>query len=174
MVLSPPGFPIPPHVLPRMREQILMVAYSFKKRFVDRILSGLGHYEHIDGMIPAPKRQTIRAVGKRRHAKPGETIQLYTAMRTKQCRKIADAKCIAVRGVHLKWSEWQSFFTFDVWEPEPNKFRRHGDLLAIDNMDEFARADGFENFADMEKFWRETHGTMTFEGLLIQWEPLHG
>ena len=52
-----------------------MVAYSLKPRFIPPILSGA-------------KRQTIRAISRRRHAIPGETLQLYTGMRTKQCRLI--------------------------------------------------------------------------------------
>lgn len=150
-----------------------MPAYSFMRRFVDPIRVGLGLLKvSPPDNLPRPKRQTIRAVGKRRHARVGETVQLYTGMRTKNCELIGNARCTAVQGVHLKWSEWQSFFTFDVWQPEPDTYKRHGDLLAIADMDAFARADGFDSFADMEKFWQATHGLATFEGLLIQWEPL--
>ncbi|MEJ0016825.1 MAG: ASCH domain-containing protein [Acetobacteraceae bacterium] len=46
-----------------------MVAYSFKRDFAAPILAGI-------------KRQTIRA-DRRRHARPGEVLQLYTGMRTK-------------------------------------------------------------------------------------------
>lgn len=45
-----------------------MVAYSFQKRFVEPIRSGR-------------KRQTIRA-DRKRHARPGEVLQLYSGMRT--------------------------------------------------------------------------------------------
>ncbi len=58
-----------------------MVAYSFKQRFLDPIVSGT-------------KTQTIRGNGKRRHARVGDSLQLYCGMRTKACMKIiADPIC---------------------------------------------------------------------------------
>ena len=48
-----------------------MVAYSFKRRFREPILAG-------------SKQQTIRA-DRKRHARRGEALQLYTGMRTTQC-----------------------------------------------------------------------------------------
>ncbi len=60
-----------------------MVAYSFDRRFVPAIVSGA-------------KRQTIRA-HRARHARPGETLQLYTGMRTRQCRKIVERDPVCTR-----------------------------------------------------------------------------
>lgn len=64
-----------------------MVAYSFRARFVVPIEAGT-------------KRQTIRAPRKR-HAKPGEEMQLYTGMRTRACRLIRLATCLSVWPVSL-------------------------------------------------------------------------
>jgi hypothetical protein len=50
-----------------------MVAYSFHRQFVDPIRQGV-------------KTGTVRAA-RMRHANVGERIQLYTAMRTKHCRR---------------------------------------------------------------------------------------
>ena len=144
-----------------------MVAYSFKKQFIEPIMAGLG--VEIDAPEVQPKRQTIRAIGKRRHARPGEVIQLYTAMRTKQCRKLGEARCVSVGGVLLKWSEWPSFCTFNIRDG-----RRVGALVPIPDMEAFARADGFGDFAQMRKFWADEHGGATFEGLLIKWEAVRG
>jgi hypothetical protein len=142
-----------------------MTAYSFKKQFIEPIMAGL----EINAPEIRPKRQTIRAIGKRRHARPGEVIQLYTAMRTKQCRKLGEARCASVKGVLLKWSEWPSFCTFDI-----QNSRRIGATCPIEDMEEFARADGFPDFAAMKKFWAEEHGGATFEGVLIKWERIGG
>lgn len=153
-----------------------MVAYSFKKRFIAPISLGLG-IPVAEGMqldIDCPKRQTIRAVGKRRHARPGETLQLYTAMRTKQCRKIGEARCVSVEGVTLKWSKWPAFMTYDIFETESSRWRRIGNLRPILDKEEFARSDGFASFDDMATFWRKEHGSETFEGVLIKWEPSDG
>lgn len=124
-----------------------MVAYSFKRRFVDPILAGT-------------KRQTIRA-DRKRHALPGEQLQLYTGMRTKQCRLIAKATCIAVDQVLL------DFTAYGV-------VRINGIVLFSDaKMQEFARSDGFASWSDMRAFWRENHpGVDRFEGVIIRWGGL--
>ncbi|MBR0693603.1 hypothetical protein [Bradyrhizobium lablabi] len=119
-----------------------MVAYSFRRRFVDPIRSGA-------------KRQTIRAVGKRRHARPGETVQLYSGMRTKQCIKIGDARCIYVQPMWIGVRN-DSFSLRDI----------------VIDADAFARADGFTSISDMHAFWLREHGVGNFEMLLIKWEPL--
>lgn len=144
-----------------------MVAYSFNKRFVDPIRVGLSRIS-LSFDCP-PKRQTIREIGRRRHARPGETVQLYTAMRTKSCRLLGTATCISFEGVLLKWSDWPSFFLYDIMEREPKVWRRVGDLRPIDDVEQFARDDGFETFDDMKRFWLHTHGPKTFDGALIKW-----
>jgi len=64
-----------------------MVAYSFRARFREPILVGA-------------KRQTIRA-DRKRHARPGEQLQLYTGMRTRECAIIARALCSQVMPVRI-------------------------------------------------------------------------
>lgn len=152
-----------------------MVAYSFKRRFIVPIALGLGIAYRLDDVCDIdakPKRQTIRAVGRRRHAKVGEFVQLYTGMRTRQCRQLGVGKCVEVLGVLFKWSEWQSFDTYPIAETDPCVYRRCGQLAPIVDKDAFAQADGFGSFAEMEAFWNENHGRETFAGLLIKWEPV--
>lgn len=126
-----------------------MVAYSFQKQFAEPIIAGT-------------KRQTIRAprLGKTRHARPGDALQLYTGMRTKQCRKIGDAVCegahrflLNIRDGHCAWSM-------------PGGTRSAGPHM----MDDFARSDGFADWSDMKAFFAEHHpGVDMFEGILITW-----
>lgn len=124
-----------------------MVAYSFKKQFAEPILLG-------------SKRQTIRA-DRRRHARPGEQLQLYTGMRTKHCRLIARATCTDVERVMLDFSNYGVVKIGDTV------------LFSDARMQEFARSDGFASWADMRNFWRENHpGTDVFEGVLIMWGDL--
>ena len=130
-----------------------MVAYSFKKRFVEPILLGT-------------KAQTIRAERKR-HARPFEELQLYTGMRTKHCRLIARRICIAAIPVRL------SFTRTGPAEP----FRIGGHIVATCLLDPFVRSDGFADIGDMARFWWSEHppaegDVISFEGVLIQWEPL--
>ncbi len=147
-----------------------MVAYSFKRRFVDPIRVGLGQNYHIDMMkppIPSPKRQTIRAVGKRRHAWPGEILQLYSGMRTKQCFSIGVARCVFAEGIRISVESGLVEIGAGTIEQRELRF---GELEA------FARADGFLDWSEMQEFWRAEHGELTrlgpFVGVLIQWEPL--
>lgn len=128
-----------------------MVAYSFKKQFAAPILAG-------------QKLQTIRAVGKRRHARMGDRIQLYIGMRTKHCRLIATRICASVHQVELR-----------ILPDADMTARVDGKLLTEIELGILARADGFGSIEDMWVFWRENHKNVTkFDGLLIKWEPSHG
>jgi hypothetical protein len=134
-----------------------MVACSFKKRFVDPIRVGLSRVS-LSFDCP-PKRQTIRAIGKRRHARPGETLQLYTAMRTKQCELIGEAPCSSVEPIVIKVPK------DDAW-----LWIRIGEAKAFEAGDDFAIADGFQDIEDMWNFWRSEHpDTAMFSGVLIKW-----
>ncbi len=141
-----------------------MVAYSFKKQFIDPIVAGL----EPGPLLPGMKRQTIRAP-RRRHARPGETMQLYAAMRTKNCRRIGVARCVAASSI-------------TIWLPTRDQAPRIGieampvdaDLRIPSELDEFAHFDGFADFSAMADFWRANHpGVTEFTGVLIRWEPLN-
>jgi hypothetical protein len=123
-----------------------MVAYSFQRRFVEPILYG-------------SKRQTVRA-HRARHARPGEQLQLYTGMRTRQCRLIAVGRCFTVEPIFLSMGG-----TVVLGTGTPR--RRQVDCEA------FARRDGFRDWDDLVAFWAEQHkGCFDFSGVLICWEPL--
>lgn len=143
-----------------------MSAYSFKKRFIVPISLGLGvpyALDHVVSLNAAPKRQTIRRVGKRRHARPSELVQLYHAMRTKQCFLIGEAVCTDVASVII----WVNHDTIAIVRSQM--------MLSRPEMEEFARQDGFADAADMAAFWRTEHaGVEKFEGLLIKWEAKNG
>lgn len=132
-----------------------MVAYSFKARFAEPI-------------IARTKRQTIRGT-RRRHARPGEALQLYVGMRTKTCRKLLniDPECSGVVPAHL---------TFDR-NFGPQSFRIDDrEILTNQALDEFARRDGFDDIEDMTRFWFDTHASrgarqITFDGVVISWDP---
>jgi hypothetical protein len=152
-----------------------MVAYSFKERFIAPITKGLGR-EFIEGWgspIPVradiqPKRQTIRAIGKRRHARAGEILQLYYGMRTKQCRSIGVARCVAAYPISMKLGKRSIAVLID--DGTPIGFAVVGDVV-----DDFAQADGFANADQMLEFWRKEHpGITDFKGVLIKWDPIHG
>jgi hypothetical protein len=144
-----------------------MVAYSFKRQFVGPIRAGT-------------KRQTIRAPrkGRGRHARPGETLQLYTAMRTKQCKKIGEATCVRLRAIELHFRR--------NWRRDWLRYATPGTCgIKIDGagaLAEFARRDGFIDWLELRAFWKAEHGkklrwveapfVFDWVGVLIEWEPL--
>lgn len=124
-----------------------MVAYSFKARFAEPILAGT-------------KGGTIRA-DRRRHARQGEEMQLYTGMRTKQCRLIARKTCLDIEQIWL----WFGM------KPALRLGSLH--FSNVQDLDEFATFDGFTNWMELEQFWRDVHeSTWDFEGWHIRWLPL--
>lgn len=122
-----------------------MVAYNFKPQFAGAVESG-------------EKTQTIRRNGKRRHAKPGDTLQLYSGMRTKSCRLLKTAKCLNTWAIEIR--------------PDGRVYL-DGDLLNdIDQVQQLAQDDGF---GDVPEFlWFFCPGDDPFKGVLIKWEATHG
>ncbi|GEP06862.1 hypothetical protein [Methylobacterium oxalidis] len=123
-----------------------MVAYSFKKRFAAPILAGT-------------KAQTIRA-DRKRHARLGELVQLFTGMRTKHCRRLGEARCTEVYSIALDL-ELGIVFANDGW------------IRTQEDLDAFARQDGFPYWSELVAFWAAEHpGVSYFSGILIRWTPL--
>lgn len=128
-----------------------MVAYSFQRRFAPAIAA---YY----------KRQTIRG-DRKRHAQPGEDLQLFTGMRTAQCRKIIpDPLCTGVAPILIRFTLFG--WIEQIWVEDDE----------IADLDAFAILDGFEGADDMARFWFEQHKVKdgplrVFTGQLIQWKP---
>ncbi len=64
--------------------------------------------------------------------------------------------CEAVKAVEI-----------DVWRLGIRVIKVDG--VPIDDIDAFARADGFSDHDDMWRFWFEAHGTGVFQGVMICW-----
>lgn len=135
-----------------------MVAYSFKAQFAEPIVTGA-------------KRQTVRG-DRRRHARPGEAVQLYTAMRTKHCRKLLtpDPICVDVQPIKIGICSRDPMIITDI--------EINGCSLSADEIEAFAVADGFgsilaDGFARrrMGEFWLKNHEWNAFKGVVIRWEP---
>lgn len=122
-----------------------MVAYSFKSQFATPIEE-------------RRKRQTIRA-DRKRHARPGESLQLFVGMRTKHCRKIIpDPVCTAVQTCLIMLDKWAIL-----------GIQIDGVELFGSQVKAFARDDGFEDVDAMHKFWIDNHGCRNFNGVIIRW-----
>lgn len=136
-----------------------MVAYSFKPSFVEPIVAG-------------EKRQTIR-LPRKRHARPGEPVQLFTGMRTKACRKILerDPICVGVDEVRI------DLRVRSILTPT---FTVNGIPLLGEERNRYALSDGFRPpprlagmtpFEFMMRWWLLTHGQVLFTGVAIRWVP---
>lgn len=127
-----------------------MVAYSFQRQFIEPITA-------------RRKGQTIRAVGKRRHARVGQMLQLYFGMRTQHCRKIIDDQaCLRFDRVRMNFG----LRTVVIGPDGGPLLDRRADL------DRFAVLDGFENWEALDDFWRTWHPDHRFfDGVMPGWLP---
>lgn len=123
-----------------------MVALSFKAQFHDDI-----HTKR--------KTHTLRDRGRRHMPVRGTLLQIYTAMRTKQCKKWGDAVCTGTLDLTID---------FDQRRVE---FASGHAITTADDTDAFAVRDGFPGgWRDMEAFWKKNHpGVRIWEGVMIQW-----
>lgn len=118
-----------------------MPALNFQPRFADLVESG-------------QKTQTIR---KTLRGKVGDTVQLYTGQRTKNCRKLGEG---TITGVH-----W--FFLRRLADGRP--YMLIASLPAdFANMNEFAKRDGFADANEMFAWFEKQHG-LPFDGFLYKW-----
>lgn len=133
-----------------------MVAYNFQEQFAPAIEAGL-------------KRQTTRPIRKNRHAKIGEKLQLFSGLRTKECRKLLakEPVCSAVDAIEIHLSNCT-----------PTKIERiviNGRELPDEEIEVFAKADGFHGNAtqtardEMAVFFQRFYGGGVFRGRVIHW-----
>lgn len=128
-----------------------MVAYNFKSAFHEQLQDGT-------------KRQTVRHAGAKRHARPGEPVQIYAGLRTKHARKLIDdpiCRTVDHIVIMVDRSAANGIATIEI----------NGIPLSREQMVAFAEADGFAGLNQFGAFWRFTHGEGRFEGVVIRWEP---
>jgi hypothetical protein len=126
-----------------------MVAYSFQREFNQPI------YDHT-------KIGTIRGfrAGNSRHARPGETVQLYNGLRTKYVHKLGIATCRKTLRILLDLREGVVFYPGDLETIKGN-----------DEINRFAVRDGFKNWEKLVAFWEQKYRSIAvFEGAHIIWE----
>lgn len=132
-----------------------MPALNFQARFAEAVEIG-------------DKTQTIRRPRRdsRAHAKVGDTISLYTGMRSKSCRKLGEGRVVRTQQIVLG----------DDWSVLVDGRRLHAGSCGCaqcegcdDYDNEFAKLDGFDGAVEMFEWFRDTHG-LPFEGMLIRWD----
>ncbi len=118
-----------------------MPALNFQSQFAEAVKSG-------------KKWQTIRKV-REYPIKVGDTLYLYTGMRTKKCRKLRVTICTAVIPISIDTTE----HTVSVYGDRLT----HGQALSM------ALADGFESLTDFCEWFAKQYKQRNFEGVIIRW-----
>lgn len=122
-----------------------MVLYGFKGEFAPLVASG-------------QKVHTIRDLRKGdRHARPGDRLQLYSGLRTKNCVKLLDPDPIC----------WQ-VLDIDVF-PGARTVCINKYFLALHEIDWLIAGDGFKSAADFWKFFSEDRPRKLICWAEIQW-----
>lgn len=105
---------------------------------------------------PVERREKLQTIRQTRRAKVGDRIQLYTGQRTADCRKLSDVDpiCTLVTYVAIR----PDYLTVGNTDDHPR------------DRDEFARLDGFKDYADMYRWFLERYGWTEFVGYLHRWE----
>jgi hypothetical protein len=136
-----------------------MVAYNFQKTFAPLVESG-------------QKRQTLR-FPRRRDARPGEPLQLFTGQRTKYCRKLIapDPTCLDVLPVTLQTCKIDP-------ETAPEGFQVLIEEIQLDleHLTLFCQADGFKSRKGFWDFFARQYPEVivfpAFEGIGVVAEML--
>lgn len=103
-----------------------------------------------------PKRTTIRRPGR---VKPGDTLHLFTGQRTKECRKLGQALCLAVTPITIgEPDEYGPVIFLAGRGPSPAECEA---LARLDTA-------GLWGAAELITFFRDTYG-LPFKGELICW-----
>lgn len=127
-----------------------MGLYNFQERFAPFILDG-------------KKTHTIRAI--RANAdKPGNMLHLYTGLRTKRAKLLMRRECVKIEEIAI------DFLLEGYFGPNPTYIVRiDGEQLDRTECETLARRDGFSDFREMMKFWREPKNRLPFKGHVIHW-----
>lgn len=121
---------------------------NFQKQFVEYIECGT---KKSTARKPTQKRLTIKA---------GDTLRLYSGLRTKQCRLIKECVCTAATKViiHRGLGAILGEYEYTYWSG-----------LEIESL---AKKEGFENASKMREWFETQHkiSQTPFEGILIEWD----
>jgi len=92
----------------------------------------------VDKVESGEKRQTIRK-RRKRPIKMGNTLHLYTGMRTKGCRLLGLKTCTE---------------TFHVRRTGPYTWHRGSAELSVEELTDLVKRDGFETIEDFDAFFK--------------------
>lgn len=115
-----------------------MPSFNFKPEFVPDILAN-------------KKGGTIRMT---QRCKPGQTMFLFTGMRTKKCKRIGTKPCVGVMPIQVTESRFLLL---------------NGVYLGLQDSNDFAKADGFRDLDAFFKFFENQYG-LPYSGWWHVWD----
>lgn len=116
-----------------------MPAYNFRSEFAELVER-------------REKRQTIRR-RRKRPTRVGDSLILFTGMRTSSCRRLAEVICRRLR---------------DILIVGPGQVAVDGWPLSPEEIERLAKVDGFLSGYEFIDFFRRQHG-LPFEGVIVMW-----
>jgi len=119
-----------------------MVAYSFQRTFAPDILSGR-------------KRSTLRPKRKRAHAQPGDTLHLFTGMRTVNCVRLLTVPCAASRALDIHANGVR---VDGQWRTNPAYFATLADI------------EGFSSFGNLQAWFDRQYGLPVYDLTQMTWD----
>jgi len=111
------------------------------------------------------KRQTIRKWNEKRHFFPGQEIQLYNHVRQKNMKQFGKAFVVATGGIKFYWTlDNNGHIQGYAFRSEPYGYEAM-------TFDQFARADGFEDWKEMKVWFEDRYPEEELEGpfQIINW-----
>ena len=118
-------------------------------------MAGISFSVHKQKILNGEKLQTIRG-NRKRPIKVGETLYLWWKQRSPQREKLGEAKCIKVSDVLIN----------------ADGVNVDGKVIINEiGLDNFAIADGFNNWEELVDFFQNAHG-LPFTGTLIKWNSI--
>jgi hypothetical protein len=118
-----------------------MTTFNFQPQFVVKIKSG-------------EKQSTIRST---KRCDVGDTMQLYTGLRTKKCKKLMDVTCIGVAPILVSAKS--------VWKLGKTEGNVKPSVASLHEQE------GFINAQAMVDFFREEYG-LPYRGWIHAWRRL--
>jgi hypothetical protein len=125
---------------------------GFKKKFAPKIING-------------SKIHTVRNF---RKVKPklGETLYMYTGLRTRNCELITNKETL--KGIDIV-RIYISHVSCEIWINIEYKDQNSNNKLNLQQMEEFAINDGFDDLPDFIKWWMDGYNLVDFRGNLLHW-----
>ena len=112
--------------------------------------------DFVKAVANGSKHFTIRQLRKK-PIKKGETLQLYTGLRTKQARKLREAVCKNVGDIKIENKRKEFLFWLD------NK------PLSLEQVQDISNKVGFDSVEDWIEYFKNKY-KFPFKGQLIEWE----